>query len=73
MHHISIKIEQSMIWERGPLKGQAKGLKAVCTERFGPEAVVGLKQDQLIELLEKESDFRWEGDLHTTTNTHEPG
>ena len=73
MHHISIKIEQSMIWERGPLKGQAKGLKAVCTERFGPEAVVGLKQDQLIELLEKESDFWWEGDLHTTTNTHEPG
>ena len=58
MHHISIKIEQSMIWERGPLKGQAKGLKAVCTERFGPQAVVGLKQDQLIELLEKESDFR---------------
>ena len=47
-----------MVWESGPMKGQAKGLKVVCTERFGPEAIAGLKHNQLIELLEKEPDFK---------------
>ena len=48
-----------MVWENGPLKGKAKGLKAVCSERFGEEAVKGLRQDKLVELLEKEPDFRY--------------
>ena len=47
-----------MVWESGPMKGKPKGLKAVCTERFGEDAVKGLRQDGLIALLEKELDFR---------------
>ena len=40
------------------MKGKPKGLKAVCTEIFGEDAVKGLRQDGLIALLEKELDFR---------------
>ena len=47
-----------MVWESGPRKGKAKGLKVVCTERFGEDAVKGLRQDGLIALLEKKVDFR---------------
>ena len=41
------KVIQPMVFAEGPYKGQAKGLKQVCTERFGPEAVKGKKQDAL--------------------------
>ena len=30
-----------MVFPDGPMKGVAKGLKVVCTERFGAEAIVG--------------------------------
>ena len=32
---------QSMVFEDGPLRGQPKGLREVCLERFGEEAVKG--------------------------------
>ena len=47
-----------MVFKDGPNKGQAKGLKQVCLERFGEEAIRGLKHDGLQKLLEKEADFR---------------
>ena len=47
-----------MVFENGPLQGQAKGLRAVCEERFGAEAVRGEKQDALVARLEAETDFR---------------
>ena len=78
-HPTSFKVEQSMVWESGPMKAQAKGLKAVCNERFGPEAIAGLKHYQLIELLEKEPDFKWERkrkserDARVCTHTHTEG
>ena len=37
----SLKIKQHMTFQDGPMKGLAKGLKIVCSERFGPEAIVG--------------------------------
>ena len=36
-----MKIIQHMVFQSGPRKGEAKGLKVVCSERFGPEAVEG--------------------------------
>ena len=36
-----------MVFQEGPDKGKAKGLRQVCTERFGPEAVKGKLQDGL--------------------------
>ena len=48
-----------MVFKDGPNKGQAKGLKQVCLERFGEEAIRGLKHDGLQKLLEKEADFRF--------------
>ena len=32
---------QSMVFEDGPLKGQPKGLREVCSERFGVKEVKG--------------------------------
>ena len=37
-----MKIIQHMVFQSGPRKGEAKGLKVVCSERFGPEAVEGM-------------------------------
>ena len=52
-----LRFKQYMVFEGGPLEGQAKGLKQVCIERFGLEAVQGKKQDQLVKLLENQPDF----------------
>ena len=41
------KIVQSMVFENGPHKGKAKGLKQVCLERFGENVINGLRQDAL--------------------------
>ena len=40
-------VTQSMVFLDGPNQGLAKGLKQVCLERFGPEAIKGKKQDGL--------------------------
>ena len=36
-----VRWKQSMVFEDGPLKGQPKGLREVCSERFGEDAVTG--------------------------------
>ena len=36
-----LKFKQSMVFEDGPNKGLAKGLRAVCQERFGEGVVLG--------------------------------
>ena len=38
--------------------GLAKGLRAVCSERFGPDKVKGKKQEHLVEMLANEEDFK---------------
>ena len=53
-----VKVAQPMIFEDGPNKGLAKGLKQVCIERFGPESVKGKKHDDLVKLLYDEDDFK---------------
>ncbi|KAF4757787.1 hypothetical protein FOZ63_025642, partial [Perkinsus olseni] len=45
-------------WDHPEYPGQAKGLRQVCRERFGDEAVVGLRHEQLAELLKDCEDFR---------------
>ena len=66
--------KQHMVFQQGEQTGLAKGLKAVCTERFGEAAVkgklfrnikqfisnsvAGLKQDELAAMLRKEEDFK---------------
>ena len=40
-------VVQPMVFREGPNQGLAKGLKQVCLERFGPEAIKGKKQDGL--------------------------
>ena len=50
-------VSQSMVFKEGPHIGKAKGLKQVCTERFGAEKIRGKRQDDLVKLLEKETDF----------------
>ena len=47
-----------MTFKEGPLKGQAKGLRIVCEERFGADVVKGERQDALVARLEAEPDFR---------------
>ena len=42
-----IRESQPMIFPDGLHKGLAKGLKQVCLERFGPEAIKGKIQDGL--------------------------
>ena len=42
-----VKINQKMVFESGDYQGLPKGLRQVCTERFGEESVEGKKQDQL--------------------------
>ena len=37
-----LKMIQHMVFQEGPRAGEAKGLKVVCSERFGPEAVEGI-------------------------------
>ena len=51
-------VTQSMVFLDGPNQGLAKGLKQVCLERFGPEAIKGKRQDGLVEMLENEPDFK---------------
>ena len=51
-------VMQSMVFLDGPNQGLAKGLKQVCLERFGPEAIKGKRQDGLVEMLENEPDFK---------------
>ena len=41
------RVPQSMVFTEGPNNGLAKGLKQVCLERFGPDAVKGKLQDDL--------------------------
>ena len=61
---------QHMVFQEGPRAGEPKGLKVVCSERFGPEAVEGifhttifqlissgLKHDDLAAMLRTEEDF----------------
>ena len=38
----TVRVKQHMVFEGGPLKGQAKGLRQVCSERFGMEAIDGM-------------------------------
>ena len=55
----SIRIEQSMVFEEDHEKaGMAKGLKVVCTERFGEEFVRGKTKKQLQTQLSLEDDFK---------------
>ena len=37
-----VRFKQTMVFEGGRFAGQAKGLRTVCEERFGVEAVKGL-------------------------------
>ena len=37
--------------------GVARGLKAICLERFGAEAIKGKVKPDLVAMLEKEEDF----------------
>ena len=37
----TLRIKQHMVFPDGPFAGQAKGLRVVCQERFGDEAVKG--------------------------------
>ena len=46
------KVTQLMVFADGPNKGLAKGLRQVCLERFGPDAIKGQKQDGLGKLLD---------------------
>ena len=39
-----LKIKQHMVYQEGPNTGLAKGLKAVCCERFGEEAILGIQK-----------------------------
>ena len=41
------RVIQQMVFQDGPHHGKAKGLKQVCLERFGAEAVQGKLQDGL--------------------------
>ena len=41
------KVVQSMVFESGPHKGLPKGLRQVCFERFGNDAIKGKRQDAL--------------------------
>ena len=54
-HHC--QIIQKMVFETGPHCGKAKGLRAVCAERFGEAAVAGERQDALVARLEAQTDF----------------
>jgi len=49
---------QSMVFEDGPHQGLPKGLREVCLERFGENAVQGKGQDSLIEMLRDQPDFK---------------
>ena len=37
-----VRFRQSMVFEGGPLEGQAKGLREVCLERFGEDSIKGI-------------------------------
>ena len=50
-----LKIKQYMVFQTGPLAGKAKGLKAVCIERFGLDAVIGEWTLFPIQYIEKDS------------------
>ena len=56
-------IKQSMVFEEGPLKGEAKGLKVVLTERYGEEFTQGKFLDELVDIMSKEEDFKNEKTL----------
>ena len=45
------RVCQPMVFTEGSFKGQAKGLRQVCIERFGPDSVKGKKQDDLGKLI----------------------
>ena len=36
-----LRFKQHMVFEGGPYEGQPKGLRQVCKERFGAEAITG--------------------------------
>ena len=57
------KVEQSMVIEKGANKGLAKGLKKVCSERFGYENIKGKNQRELTELLAAEEDFKMQKNM----------
>ena len=40
-------LPQSLVFEEGPMAGQAKGLKQVLEERYGEDFVRGKKKDEL--------------------------
>ena len=42
-----VQVSQQMVFQDGPDKGLAKGLKQVCLERFGADAIKGKIQDGL--------------------------
>ena len=50
-------IFQSMVFESGPLMGQAKGLKVVLGERYGEEFVAGKTRSELADIMSQEEDF----------------
>ena len=45
------RVCQPRVFTEGPFKSQAKGLRQVCIERFGPDSVKGKKQDDLGKLI----------------------
>ena len=55
--------EQSMVFTEGPMKGEAKGLKVVLSERYGEDFVKGMLLDELTEVMKKEPDFENEKTL----------
>ena len=54
----TIRVNQSLVFEEGEKKGQAKGLKTVCLERYGPEAIKDFKfKRDYVERLKQDPDF----------------
>ena len=47
------EVQQKMV----DAKGIARGLRAICAERFGQEAIKGKIQGDLVAMLETEEDF----------------
>ena len=50
-----VRWRQSMVFESGPLKGQPKGLREVCRERFGEDRVKGI----MIEAFKIKARLSW--------------
>ena len=58
MQAIFVQVAQSMTFVAGPMKGTTKGLKQVVRERFGENSIKGKKQEDLVQMLETQEDFK---------------